>query len=537
LIIRNGAGSDLITVKSSGLTLVQGQLFVGSGTATDGRPLIAPNYDGSVEGHFASGLVVERGTSGIGLAWGMYQNNSSTWLSGWDYAALPRTALLNDFNGLRFISTSATTALPGTVLPVQPTTKFSVSPAGAATFSGSVTAEDSVACRYGLMVNEVGTGAPQWLMYKNAGTNQPLYFRDMVHSRTHMALYPGASSGTAVTEFVSQVTLQNSLNVVINNSHIAWGGADNNYFGGITYFRAANGATSGTWIDGTTGNAAFGGQAIADSLAVTTSARIGAGALGGLLYFGNGSNWIYQDSNSFYIDSNGGGVQFRNALTALPYFRVTAAGHVTTWGAIDSTGSVNSNRSLSLGNDNLGAETITFTGVIPAYRTVIENNWNSDRSFAITNGGYDILKCSNGGYTSITIGSDITQSTIIKGNPQAVGFTAIEPGKGAAAIAAGGFSGTGFFAWFKPGGTRQGYVGFDSGENIGFVNERSGGMFTFNAAVEVASHVTAGFQSLSADPTTLDLTAGQSRLVKNTTSGLLRLWANDGGTMKSVTLT
>lgn len=40
----------------------------------------------------------------------------------------------------------------------------------------------------------------------------------------------------------------------------------------------------------------------------------------------------------------------------------------------------------------------------------------------------------------------------------------------------------------------------------------------------------------TADLTTSDLTSGQSRLHKNTTSGLVKLFVNDGGTIKSVTL-
>lgn len=44
------------------------------------------------------------------------------------------------------------------------------------------------------------------------------------------------------------------------------------------------------------------------------------------------------------------------------------------------------------------------------------------------------------------------------------------------------------------------------------------------------------FKSASADPTTTDITAGNAMLWKNTTSGELRLWANDGGTLKSVLL-
>jgi hypothetical protein len=45
------------------------------------------------------------------------------------------------------------------------------------------------------------------------------------------------------------------------------------------------------------------------------------------------------------------------------------------------------------------------------------------------------------------------------------------------------------------------------------------------------------FISQAADPTTANIAAGQWALYKNTTSGQLRLWANDGGVMKSVLLT
>lgn len=45
------------------------------------------------------------------------------------------------------------------------------------------------------------------------------------------------------------------------------------------------------------------------------------------------------------------------------------------------------------------------------------------------------------------------------------------------------------------------------------------------------------FISQAANPTTGDIAAGQWALYKNTTSGDLKLWANDGGTLKSVTLT
>lgn len=50
--------------------------------------------------------------------------------------------------------------------------------------------------------------------------------------------------------------------------------------------------------------------------------------------------------------------------------------------------------------------------------------------------------------------------------------------------------------------------------------------------VDFLGHITSAFQSLSADPSTLDISSGMSRLVKNTTSGEIRHWVNDGGAMK-----
>jgi len=43
--------------------------------------------------------------------------------------------------------------------------------------------------------------------------------------------------------------------------------------------------------------------------------------------------------------------------------------------------------------------------------------------------------------------------------------------------------------------------------------------------------------SLGADPTVAEIAASQWAIYKNTGSGVVKLWCNDGGTMKSVTLT
>ena len=44
-------------------------------------------------------------------------------------------------------------------------------------------------------------------------------------------------------------------------------------------------------------------------------------------------------------------------------------------------------------------------------------------------------------------------------------------------------------------------------------------------------------QSKSSDPTSSDIAASKAAVYKNTTTGLVKLWTNDGGTMKSVLLT
>lgn len=46
----------------------------------------------------------------------------------------------------------------------------------------------------------------------------------------------------------------------------------------------------------------------------------------------------------------------------------------------------------------------------------------------------------------------------------------------------------------------------------------------------------AGVITKASDPTTADIVAGTWALYKNTTSGAVRLWTNDGGTMKSTIL-
>lgn len=60
-----------------------------------------------------------------------------------------------------------------------------------------------------------------------------------------------------------------------------------------------------------------------------------------------------------------------------------------------------------------------------------------------------------------------------------------------------------------------------------------------NTTGNAATATTSGqltVQSKASDPTTSDISASQAAVYKNTTTGLVKLWTNDGGTMKSVIL-
>lgn len=63
------------------------------------------------------------------------------------------------------------------------------------------------------------------------------------------------------------------------------------------------------------------------------------------------------------------------------------------------------------------------------------------------------------------------------------------------------------------------------------------GSYHLSATEQARVTSTMTVASSTIDPTTTNITASNWALYKNTTSGLLKLWANDGGTLKSVTLT
>ena len=63
----------------------------------------------------------------------------------------------------------------------------------------------------------------------------------------------------------------------------------------------------------------------------------------------------------------------------------------------------------------------------------------------------------------------------------------------------------------------------------------TGGAITASGNFSATGHVTSVIQSLSTDPTGSDLASGQTRTIKNTSTGTTKVWLNDGGTFKSLT--
>ena len=58
---------------------------------------------------------------------------------------------------------------------------------------------------------------------------------------------------------------------------------------------------------------------------------------------------------------------------------------------------------------------------------------------------------------------------------------------------------------------------------------------TIAGNITATGYVTSVIQSLSTDPTGSDLASGETRTIKNTSTGTTKVWLNDGGAFKSLT--
>jgi hypothetical protein len=166
------------------------------------------------------------------------------------------------------------------------------------------------------------------------------------------------------------------------------------------------------------GNATFNGNVTATG---TGNHQFGTGTAYSILangaiinYIGNGGRFSIAEKWGMYKNNDDTNLYFRdmeNARMQMVFLPGANANAANT--SIQSQLEVY--RSLTLGADSAGGERITFQGVIPAYRTIIENNYDSNRSFAITAGGFDVIKCTQDVYSSLTLGHAGTQDVVFSG--------------------------------------------------------------------------------------------------------------------------
>jgi hypothetical protein len=82
---------------------------------------------------------------------------------------------------------------------------------------GATSIEESLSVRYGVAIADLAganAGLGQWLIYKNSGgIDNPLYIRDLIHSRQHVYIFAGANASSAVTVFDSRVDVTGNLNL------------------------------------------------------------------------------------------------------------------------------------------------------------------------------------------------------------------------------------------------------------------------------------------------------------------------------------
>jgi hypothetical protein len=106
--------------------VVMGTIQAGAVGASSGTVLLRALYDD----YPAQCLLTEYSSGGIGLSAFMYQQNSATWRSSFNYGAISRAAAILTAEGFRVITAPQQNVTPGQPLAVQPSTVFTVNQAG-----------------------------------------------------------------------------------------------------------------------------------------------------------------------------------------------------------------------------------------------------------------------------------------------------------------------------------------------------------------------------------------------------------------------
>lgn len=167
-----------------------------------------------------------------------------------------------------------------------------------------------------------------------------------------------------------------------------------------------------------------------------------------------------------------------------------------------------------------------FSGGLVSNGTIASNT-NITASTGITSNRAAIAASSTDGFiiqnnTAATSGAQVQYSPRIKFSGQAWNTTSLAS------------QNTTFFQEVQPaaGNPITANLVFSSQINAGTVNAIT--MLSDAGTLTTVQH---GWKSLSTDPTTSNIASGTYQVYKNTTSGTVKLWVNDGGTLKSLTLT
>jgi hypothetical protein len=322
-------------------------LSLGNYSATNGSVLLKANYDE----YNAQAIITERGSGAIGLSAYMYQDNSTTWLSSYNYGAIPRSAFLVAGDGIKFISAPSQSVGPNNALTTQPTSVFTIDNVGRAIFAGSVTAKS-----YG---SGLQNGLTNKLRIYDAGgvleseTDNSFGF-GINHSTGRMAISAGQNGYiNFFTQNIKRLSVEHNGDVSVVNSFNV-GGVIN-----TQYIRSNSGILNG-YVEMNTGNGSRSGY-----INFFTPNQIWASYIG---FAENGGNTIYEIKNGakhqfvgdaifLNIINANGGINMKASPLSLYTSNISSDGN-----NLNLKGNVSNTKNVSItSNNELNATLTPFT--------------------------------------------------------------------------------------------------------------------------------------------------------------------------------
>jgi hypothetical protein len=193
--VQGTAGLTLqnITANGSSSTNV---LSLGNYSATSGSVLLKANYDA----YNTQALITERSSGSIGLASYMYQDNSATWLSSFNYGAASRSALFIANDGLKLLSAPSQNVPALSPLTTQPLTVFSVETSGRVNCN-SILSKDIINSAVELKAYEIATKGYSGISVGST-TNAGYFYSYRPNGQRSM--YIGFSSNTGSSDIVTE---------------------------------------------------------------------------------------------------------------------------------------------------------------------------------------------------------------------------------------------------------------------------------------------------------------------------------------------